>query len=236
MLECTTDMEYAVFENSQCVLKDVTDAILGCYTALSVLHGEPIFEAYQLGPTSESHVEQLMQGIVFPVGATVVDVGCGVGTVTRLLQGWRPDLRCLNLNLSLAQLRYCKHPLINADGHALPLMSACADVVFLLYVLGYGLLEPFLREAARITKPGGVLCIYDLWSIHPQRFLQQTGYASHHPSRVLDVAQTVGWTLTQEVVPQTYPSNFFLQDMGKENFNALFGDCHPALYRGVRHA
>lgn len=233
MLELTTDQEYSTFERSQFVLKDVTDNILGQYTALSILGGETVFEAYQLGSTVQSHVATLTQGIRFPIEATVVDIGCGIGTVNNVLKQQRPDLNCLNLNLSLEQLKYCNYGVV-ADGHTLPLLSKCADVVLLVYVLGYGLLESFLKEAARITKPGGIIRIYDVWNDHPYEFLSRTGYASHHPNRVIEVAKSVGWNMTCEEITELYPSKFFLGLMGSNSFNNLFGHCHSVLYRGIK--
>jgi SAM-dependent methyltransferase len=95
------------------------------------------------------------------VGADVLDIGCGDGTLGRWLasQGARrvlcidPSMRMLTLAAGYAQLRvrYCR-----ASAESLALAPECLDLVVsslaLHYVAGYGTL---IRRIAGWLRPGG---------------------------------------------------------------------------------
>lgn len=139
----------------QAALQAATDACLAS--------GMRVLQLFRCGDEA-AHVARLLELMAPPADACVVDVGCGVGEVARLMLEARPDLGFILLNLSAYQLELCPEAMtrVQADLHDMPIVDACADVVMVNYTLGYADLDRFMAQAARVLKPGGVLFIYDL--------------------------------------------------------------------------
>jgi ubiquinone/menaquinone biosynthesis C-methylase UbiE len=140
---------------NQAAVQTATDACLA--------QNMRVLQLYQCGDET-AHVDRLLDMMAPPENACIVDVGCGIGEVARLMVARRPDLGFLLLNLSEYQLALCPQEFtrIRADMHDMPVNDACADVVMVNYTLGYADLGIFLKEAYRVLKPGGILFIYDL--------------------------------------------------------------------------
>lgn len=101
---------------------------------------------------------------------TVVDLGCGTGLLTRALMGAGAFRQCLSVDLSAAMLRALRANLrregvsgvrtVRADVTRLPLADGSVDCV-----VGNSMLHhlpdvpEFLREVARVLRPGGVLLL-----------------------------------------------------------------------------
>lgn len=132
-------------------------------TDVCLASGMRVLQLFRCGDEA-AHVARLLELMDPPHDACVVDVGCGVGEVARLMLDARPDLGFILLNLSAYQLELCPEAMtrVQADLHDMPIVDGCADVVMVNYTLGYANLDRFMAEAARVLKPGGVLFIYDL--------------------------------------------------------------------------
>ena len=97
-------------------------------------------------------------GLDPPHGATVLDVGCGVGEVARLMSQCRPDLQFILLNISASQLALCPpYPRLRAAVEKIPLRVATVDAVLACYVLGHVDQLVALNALRRVLRPGGVL-------------------------------------------------------------------------------
>lgn len=94
------------------------------------------------------------------VTGVVVDVGCGNGAYVARLQGLRPDLRVLAVDLSFGMLAGLHasgyRALAVADAAALPLADDAADAALAMHML-YHLPNPGrgVAELRRVVRPGG---------------------------------------------------------------------------------
>jgi len=150
--------------------------------------------------------------------ATVVDVGCGTGEITRRLQAAGLDVAGVDvspgmLRVALAQHRSC----VFAAGtlHALPIASAAVDGLVCWYVLQHvpdGELAAALREARRVVRPGGSA----LFGFHSGTGTHEKteGYGGHpmrvqvHRRTAAEVAGSVeraGFTVTTEIEARSRP-------------------------------
>lgn len=98
--------------------------------------------------------------------ATVLDAGCGAGGMLERLAGRRPRTRGIGVDLSADALRLARakglEHLQLASVTELPIASGSVDLVFSNDVLQH--LPPgddarALKEARRVLKPGGILCV-----------------------------------------------------------------------------
>jgi ubiquinone/menaquinone biosynthesis C-methylase UbiE len=108
-----------------------------------------------------------------PIRATdrvIFDIGCGVGQTliaanppdARLLIGADVDEGALALGCTLTD----RVQFIRASAEAIPLASACVDLVISRVALPYTDIPSAAREMARLLKPGGRCWV----TLHPLRF------------------------------------------------------------------
>jgi SAM-dependent methyltransferase len=103
-------------------------------------------------------------------GATLLDVGCGPGTITADLAGMVASVTALEVTadaLELARAEIGRRGVTNVefavgDAHALDFPDDTFDVVHAHQVLQH-LGDPVaaLREMRRVTKPGGIVAVRD---------------------------------------------------------------------------
>lgn len=106
---------------------------------------------------------------VAPPGATVVDLGCGPGTILRRLARSRSDLALTGVDidrgmLSISRRRLPAANLLRASIDAVPIDENTADVVFssmVFHHLPQQVKKGALLEASRILKPGGTFFLCD---------------------------------------------------------------------------
>jgi ubiquinone/menaquinone biosynthesis C-methylase UbiE len=99
-----------------------------------------------------------------------VDVGCGPGRYALLLLRIMPQLHltCLDRNSDmiaetsrlLSHANIDRFKAVAADAGAFPLDSNSIDVVFTFNAIHHFIVPAFLREARRVLKGNGTLCIY----------------------------------------------------------------------------
>lgn len=87
----------------------------------------------------------------------VLDIGCGDGTLLRLLSRSRSTVRTIGLDRSWALLRDAPPPVVRGDAAALPFHHAAFDGAAALFML-YHLADPTvaIRETRRVLRAGGL--------------------------------------------------------------------------------
>mgnify|MGYP001548569030 CR=1 FL=1 len=167
------------------------DELVGTLTDGVVRRFGRILEFYFLADKAEDHVAALLTLMNFPEGAVVLDAGCGVGEIARLMATARPDLRFILQNISASQLDMCP-PFMKLHGsfENIPLPDASVDAIMFNYSLGHGDLWRCFAEARRILRPGGILSVYDLAAFDPAPMKRELGYTIH---AVAAVARAANW-------------------------------------------
>lgn len=128
--------------------------------------GHRILQSHRYADTDEEHVRYLLDVMQPKMNALVMDAGCGIGEVSRIMGDIRPDLRFALVNVSPVQLSMCPkgeqfctflddcHNTRFADGRFDAVMFSCA--------LCQMDTDVALEEAFRVLAGGGVLLINDM--------------------------------------------------------------------------
>jgi SAM-dependent methyltransferase len=88
---------------------------------------------------------------LLPVGASVLDVGCGDGSMIRLLRQRRSDLRISGIDIAVRPEALVE--VVVFDGRHIPCTDAGVDVVMLIDVLHHvGQPDELLQEARRVAR------------------------------------------------------------------------------------
>ncbi len=107
-----------------------------------------------------------------PDGAVVLDLACGTGDFSRLVEGGVRDAKAVALDLTAPMLTRARQAgtrrVVCGDATNLPFADGSFDGVF----VGYGLrnfpdLGRSLREISRVLKSGGVLVSHDFFLPEP---------------------------------------------------------------------
>lgn len=132
-------------------------------TPIAMASGHRIFQTHRYAADDQAHVDKLLEVMAPAQSATVLDAGCGIGEVARLMAVRRPDLRFILVNLSPTQLAHCpqgdRFKVLCADYHNLPLPDACVDAVMFSSALSQMDEEHALPEAFRVMRRDAVLLV-----------------------------------------------------------------------------
>jgi ubiquinone/menaquinone biosynthesis C-methylase UbiE len=132
--------------------------------------GSALLQIHRFAPDDQAHANELLAIFDPPEDARIADVGCGVGELARLMRVKRPDLHCILINKSPAQLAMCPTDLERIEGLAesLPLARGDVDAILATYVLGHiEDLSRFTDECDRVLEKGGHVYLYDLFQLDP---------------------------------------------------------------------
>jgi len=96
-----------------------------------------------------------------PRGGRLLDLGSSDGETLNHMAELRPDLRWLSVDLEGAPERYppgCEFVRANLETDRLPWEDASVDGITCMHLVEHlRRLEPLMREAARLLKPGGAV-------------------------------------------------------------------------------
>jgi ubiquinone/menaquinone biosynthesis C-methylase UbiE len=130
-------------------------------------------------------------------GDIIVDIGCGVGDLSRILP---ISLKRIGIDLSLPALRYANRDcrtdamFVNASVYELPLQDESVDIIICLEVLEH-LREDnkALEEIRRILRPGGRLIISLPGEFYFPQYLDLMGHWRHYNPKVMtQILERVG--------------------------------------------
>ena len=198
--------------------------------------GHRVLHGAMLADTEAGHIRVLAALMDLPRGALVADLGCGIGEVARLMGADRPDLRWVQVNLSETQIRQADGARVVADFHHLPLADASVDAVLFLFSLCHGDLAAALREAARVTRPGGLCFIFDLARLSGDNAASEAALFArfHSPEAVLREASAAGWL--PDIVRAPAVRRNVLRELLADHFDAILSGCRPAIWQFTRCA
>lgn len=196
--------------------------------------GHRVLHGAMLADTEAEHIRVLAALMDLPRGALVADLGCGIGEVARLMSADRPDLRWVQVNLSEPQIRQADGARVVADFHHLPLADASVDAVLFLFSICHGDLGAALREAARVTRPGGVCFIFDLARLSGDNAASEAALMArfHAPETVLRDAAAAGWRLVRGHSVDVRRN--VLRELLADHYRKILSGCVPGIWRLVR--
>lgn len=196
-----------------------------------------VFQIYWLDKTLEGHIAKLLEFYDPPVGAKIVDLGCGIGEVARLMKQKRPDLDFVLLNKSASQLALCPDEFekVEANFHNLPLDQASADAVMINYALGYSNPQYLINEIAWLLKENGELYIYDIASFRSKN-IEVFNYRVFSFKEIIKVVFSEGFFLVRSHQNPPYYHEHFLDVVDQKTFVRLFSDVYPFIAKFVIHA
>lgn len=199
--------------------------------------GIRIFQGARIAPTDEDHVAGLLDIMKPPANAIIADIGCGVGEVARLLTCLRPDLRFWMINDNRLQLSHVKTGMpFRADMHDIPLRSGCCDGAIFCYSLCHSDFELALLEAARLTKRGGFLFVYDYERIvgDNQLFVDRLCSRALRRTDMTDIAVRAGWEVESWENPKTDDTMFRDAYRNDVEYDLIFNDLRVCAWRAIR--
>lgn len=125
----------------------------------------PVMQTHKIGDDT-THIYILLKLLDAPPGSLVLDAGCGIGEVSRIMRLLRPDLSFVMVNVSGRQLDYCPSGegmnRVQASCHSLPLKDEACDCAILLSAMCNMDIPVALKEISRVMKVGGHLLITDV--------------------------------------------------------------------------
>lgn len=182
------------------------DALVTSLTQQACDEGVTILQIWKRGRTNKVHCQFLLDLFSFKPDSHVLDIGCGVGAVARTMADLRPDLRFSLQNLSAGQMGMIPLEMPWQRGRYLGDMTSLAgvpdqmfDAAMCNYALGHTAeLQRFLCSVARVLKPGGVLCVYDVLPLPGNEYWawSELGYHTHDWASVSAAAFWAGFEVS----------------------------------------
>lgn len=201
--------------------------------------GVKVLQGARLADTDAGHIDCLLEFMAPARGTLWADIGCGFGEVARLMQERRQDLDFVLVNANWFQLSVCPDDFrkLLADMHDIPLAAASVDGCMFCYSLCHATpIEAALTEAARITRPGGALFVFDYARLSGTDWLMQERLcATAIPlKRLRQLLGATGWGIVNGDLP-TCDDTLFRQLYGNdEEYAQIFGHLHPLLFKAVK--
>lgn len=211
-------------------------------TEFAIAAGHRVLATHLYGETEVEHVDFLSNEIAAPAGAVIMDVGCGIGEMARLMAEADPSLQFQLVNLSMKQLGQCpageqfRHFL--ADFHILsPGLAPVCDVVMFHSALCQMDTGPALAQAWRFLKPGGTLFINDMARTEgePEEMESSLGARVLTPEDLMLAVVDAGFEDVQASIPQ-YDASAFRRMLDLEGMGHLLEGVYPIIVKAAKPA
>ena len=217
----------------------IPPAALAEVSRIGLQRGLRVLQGYRLGDTDETHVARLLDYMAPAPFTTWVDIGCGFGEVARLMHRQRHDLAFVLVNNSYYQLARVPGDMmwLHADMHDLPIETGTMDGCMFLYSLCHADdISEALAEAARVTRPGGELLVYDYERLGGDNRLMQERLCAQAlpPGELGAIAAAAGWTVTLWDRPSGSDAVWRGLFADPAEYERLFADLRPVLWKAVR--
>lgn len=221
-LQLWRGVERAEWDRAQLAAPYADDAKVAAMTAEVVEAGRTLFQIHRLHQDERQHVAKLLEAFALPQGATVLDLGCGVGTMAAHMKALRPDLEITLLNISPSQLERCppEFEQWQGDFHHVPLQGRQFDAVMVCYALGHARLEEIAKEIGRLVKPFGQALFFDLFTFeYAPALTDRLGYVAYLPARLADELALHHLHVEDSFEPvPAIPEQWVLDDVGADTF------------------
>lgn len=167
-------------------------------TGIDYVHGYSDREGQRLQDQSNALAELLHHDTLYPPGAEVLEVGCGIGAQTVHLALGSPEARITSVDISPQSVERARERLARigganvrfqvADLFALPFAEGSFDHVFVCFVLEH-LADPVAALAAlrRVLRPGGTITVIE--GDHGSTYFHPDSAAAHRAIQALVAAQ-----------------------------------------------
>lgn len=198
-------------------------------------NGFRILQTYRFAESDAAHVAKLLEWMAPAAGARVIDLGCGVGEVARLMMRFRPDLGFTLANVSAKQLDYCPAgaDLVQCDFRTVPRPAASYDCATFMFAIGHEDVSEGLREACRLLKDGGELFIVDMERVTGDgRYMADSvEYRVHDRETFRALAAQAGFAEVECFVPDIF-NNVGPEVCGSlEEYDKIFGGVQPVIWK-----
>jgi ubiquinone/menaquinone biosynthesis C-methylase UbiE len=198
-----------------------------------------VLQGFRLAATDREHIAKLLDYMDPGPDTIWADIGCGFGEPARIMQELRPDLRfhLVNNNQFQAGEAAQHFPTWLADMHELPFDTEDMDGVMFLFSLCQAD-DPSraIIEAARVTKPGGKLFVFDYmrnngddyisWKYLHARFFGMNA--------MNNMCRLAGWRFGGCVAPEGSNETFRVMFEDQILYHRIFNDLTPVVWWAVR--
>lgn len=208
-------------------------------TIAGLENGHRVFHTHRFAEDDEKHVAFLLEEMDPPEGAIVLDAGCGIGEVSRLISEMRPDLSFVLVNVSPFQMSICPVgeqflPVLE-DCHDLDIADENVDVVMFSSALCQMDTAVVLAEAARVLRASGVLFINDMVREKDDDGAMEGVLAARvlKEPQLIELIEAAGFTIDSVTAPEYSDANF-RELLSADGLEHLLDGVHPIIIRATK--
>lgn len=211
---------------------------IDAHTPAIVASGIRVLQTYRFAEGEFAHIRRLLAWFEPPINAKVIDLGCGVGEVARVMKSLAPDLSFTLCNVSQVQLSFCPEDCTQClcDFANVPMESECFDCATFMFSIGHADLGASLREAHRLLRRGGILFVVDMARISGDNsdMRRLVSYQVHTEDAFRRAANEAGFSEDFCMKPQPL-ENLGPRICGSEKaYEEIFRGVEPIVWRFIK--